>query len=402
MTNNIHDPYGLSRRRFLQASGLAAGGMALAACGGGDAASTTTAAGATDTTGAASPTTTAAGGTTETTAAGMAIPQSDLEVVRFDFNTPNPNLQAPYWVGISKGWFAEVGIDLRPENITGLDEYLPPMFADQIDIALMDAVVIFPSEDASVLDGAPNGLRWIGCALGYQPIVMIANEGITAENLAGKTVGLARAGTTNEVLAKFALSELGYDWETDVNAVNLTGGSNDWVTAMLTGQVDATLAFTRHIALAEDEGGSAIFTGFRMDPQAGWGMMQSKIDQYPMFPVAWNYAYIKANNWCKDPANWEEMREILTGEFNLDVPDNVFAALPIDGGMLTEDLGWNPDGMDELMAFSQPFGEYREDLPWRDYVYLDALYAAQDAHGLANNPSADLTTGETLAVPPEG
>jgi hypothetical protein len=35
MTNNIHDPYGLSRRRFLQVSGLAAGGMALAACGGG-------------------------------------------------------------------------------------------------------------------------------------------------------------------------------------------------------------------------------------------------------------------------------------------------------------------------------------------------------------------------------
>ncbi len=399
MTNNIHDPYGLSRRRFLQVSGLAAGGMALAACGGDDTGSTTTA-GATETTAAAAPATTAAGGTTETTAAGMAIPQSDLEVVRFDFNTPNPNLQAPYWVGISKGWFAEVGIDLRPENITGLDEYLPPMFADQIDIALMDAVVIFPSEDASVLDGNPNGLRWIGCALGYQPIIMIANEGVTAENLAGKTVGIARAGTTNEVLARFALSEMGYDAETDVNAVNLTGGSNDWVTAMLTNQVDATLAFSRHVALAEAEGGGAIYTGFRLDPQAGWGMLQSKIDQYPMFPVAWNYAYIKANNWMRDPANWEEAREILTGEFNLDVPDNVFAALDIDANMLTPDLGWSPDEMDSLMAFSQPFAEYREDLPWRDYVNLDPLYAAQEAHGLALNPSADLSTGETLVTPP--
>jgi ABC-type nitrate/sulfonate/bicarbonate transport system substrate-binding protein len=399
MTNNIHDPYGLSRRRFLQASGLAAGGMALAACGGGDTGSTTTA-GGTATTAAPAPATTAAGGTTETTAAGMAIPQSDLEVVRFDFNTPNPNLQAPYWVGISKGWFAEVGIDLRPENITGLDEYLPPMFAGQIAVALMASVILFPSEDAAVLDGNPNGLRYIGCALGYQPIIMIANEGITAENLAGKTVGLARAGSTNEVLSKFALEELGYDWQTDVNGVNLTGGSNDWVTAMLTGQVDATVAFPRHIALAEEEGGSAIYTGFRMDPQAGWGMLQSTIDQYPMFPVAWMYAHIKANAFVKDPNNWEEIREILTGEFNLDVPDNVFAAMPIDAGMLPEDGGWSPDAMDGLMAFGQPFGEYRDDLPWRDYVYLDALYAAQEAHGLANNPSADLTTGETKATPP--
>lgn len=392
----------LSRRRFLQMSGLAAGGLALAACGGDDPATETTATTAAPTpeTTAGGTTETTAGGTTETTAAAMTPPQSDLEVVRFDFNTPNPNLQAPYWVGISKGWFAEVGIDLRPENITGLDEYLPPMFAGQIDIALMDSVVLFPSEDASVLDGNPNGLRFIGCALGYQPIIMIANEGITAENLAGKTVGIARAGTTNEVLARFALSEMGYDADTDVNAVNLTGGSNDWVTAMLTGQVDATLAFSRHIALAEAEGGGAIYTGFRMDPQAGWGMLQSKIDEYPMFPVAWNYAYIKANNWCKDPNNWEEMREILTGEFNLDVPDNVYGALPIDAGMLSPDGGWDPAEMDSLMAFSQPFAEYREDLPWRDYVYLDALFAAQDAHGLPNNPAADLSSGVTTVEPP--
>lgn len=383
-----NDPYGLSRRRFLKASGMALGAAALAACGG--EAGTDTTAGTTATT---------AGGTA-TTMAGGSVPQSDLEVVRFDFNTPNQNLQAPYWIGISKGFFSEVGIDLRPENITGLDDPLPPLLAGDIDIELFDAVVLFPAEDAAVLDGAPLGLRWIGCALGYQPIIMIANEGITAENLGGKTVGIARAGTTNEVLAKFALEELGYNWETDVNAVNLTGGSNDWVTAMLSGQVDATLAFSRHVALAEAEGGGAIYTGFRNDPQAGWGMLQSKIDEFPMFPVAWNYAYIKANQWMKDPNNWEEAREIMAGEFGLDYPDNVVAALPIDAGMLTEDLGWNPDEMDALMAFSQELGGYRADLPWRDYVNLEPLFAAQDAHGLPNNPSADLTTGETKAVPP--
>ena len=128
-------------------------------------------------------------------------------------------------------------------------------------------------------------------------------------------------------------------------------------------------------------------------------MLQSKIDEFPMFPVAWNYAYIKANNWMKDPNNWEEAREILANEVGLDYPDNVVAALPIDAGMLTEDLGWNPDEMDSLMAFSQELGGYRADLPWRDYVNLDPPYAAQEAHGLALNPSADLTTGETKAGP---
>jgi ABC-type nitrate/sulfonate/bicarbonate transport system substrate-binding protein len=397
MTTQNHDPYGLTRRRFLQMSGVAAGGLALAACGGGSstttAAPTTTAAGAVTTTAAAAATTTAAGASSTTAA--MAMPQSDLTTpVHFDFNTPNQNLQAPYWVAMSKGWFAEVGIDLKQENITGLDDYLPSIYAGDIQIALMDATVLFPAEDASVLDGSPNGLRWISCNLGAQPVIMIANPGITADNLEGKTIGGARAGTTNEALAKFVLQELGYDWQTDVNFVNLTGGSNDWVTAMLAGQVDATLAFTRHIKLAEDAGGSAIYNKARLDPQAGFGMLQSTIDQYPGFVTAWNYVYIKAQQWVKDPANWDETRNILANEFGFDYPDNVFAAMDVDAGIMTTDLGWSPDAMDGLMAFQQPFGGYREDLPWRDYVVLDYLHEAQDMHGLPENP-VDVNTGVT-------
>lgn len=380
----------LTRRRFLQTSGMAAaGGLLLAACGEDEPAATTAAPTTT-----AAPATTAGGGDTPATTAGPSIPQSDLEVVRFDFNTPNINLQAPYWIGISKGYFEEVGIDLRPENITGLDDYLPPMFAGDIDIALMDAVILFPAEDAATQDGNPNGLTWISCCLGAQPIIMIANEGVTADNLNGLTIGGARAGTTNEVLAKFVLEQLGYDWENDVNFVNLTGGSNDWVTAMLAGQVDATLAFTRHIALAEEAGGSAIYNKPRLDPQAGFGVLRSTLDEYPMFPVAWNYAYIKAQQWVKDPANWEEAREIITGEFGLDYPDNTYAAFEFDAGIMTSDLGWSPDDMDTLMAFQQPYGGYREDLPWRDFVDLQYLHAAQEAMGLDINP-VDVNTGVT-------
>jgi NitT/TauT family transport system substrate-binding protein len=383
MTTTNEDRFGLTRRKFLQMSGLTAGGLMIGACGSDEPAATTA------TTAAAG-----SGDTTATTEAAMSTPQSDLEVVRFDFNTPNVNLQAPYWIGISKGYFNEVGIDLQPSNITGLDDYLPPMFAGDIDIALMDAVILFPAEDAAVADGNPNGLRFTSCNLGAQPIIMIANEGITADNLAGKTIGGARAGTTNEVLAKFVLEQLGYDWENDVNFVNLTGGSNDWVTAMLSGQVDATLAFSRHIALAEAEGGSAIYNEPRLDPQAGFGVLQSTIDEYPNFVTAWTYAYIKAQQWVKDPANWDETRDILVNEFGLDYPDNTFAAMDVDAGIMTTDLGWDPDLMDGLMAFSQPLGGYREDLPWRDYVDLTHLHAAQEALGIPLNP-VDVNTGST-------
>ncbi len=392
MTQRIHDPYGLSRRRFLKMSGMAAGGLLLAACG--DDAGTATTSAAVPATTAAGASDTTAGGSTGTTAAGGSIPQSDLEVVRMDFNTPNPNLQAPYWVGISKGWFEEVGIDLRPENITGLDEYLPPMFAGDIDVALMDSTVLFPAEHQAVLDGNPNGLTYTSCVFGAQPVIIIAAEGVTVENLPGRTVGCARAGTTNEALTRFALGELGIDWETDVNCVNLTGGSNDWVTAMLSGQVDATLAFPRHIALAEQAGGSVLYNEPSIEPQNGWGILRSTLDEYPNFATAWLYAYIKAQQWCKDEANWEEMREIVGGEFGVDYPDETFAAMNVDDGLMTTDHGWDPNEMDELITFQQPILQYAEDLPWRDYVDLTYLHAAQEAHGLPLNP-VDLNTGVT-------
>ena len=392
MSKGIYYPSGLTRRRFLQVSSVAAGGLILGACA--EDATPTTAAGATTTTAAGATTTAAAGATT--TAPAMTVPQSDLTApIHWDFQTPNINLQAPYWMAIAKGYFEEVGIDLQPENITGLDEYLPPVFAGDIQIALMDASVLFPAEDAAVLDGSPNGLTWIGCNLGAQPVIMIANEGVTAENLAGKTVGGARAGTTNEALCKFILSDLGLDWETDVNFVNLTGGSNDWVTAMLGGQIDATIAFTRHIALAEEVGGSAIYNKPRLDPQAGFGVLRSTLDEYPNFATAWNYAYIKGQQFVKDPANWEETRETIVNEFGLDYPDNSYAAFQFDADIMTSDLGWNPDDMDTWLEFLSDFEDYRwPGMPWRDYVDLSYLHAAQDALGLPQNP-VDTNTGVT-------
>ncbi len=163
---------------------------------------------------------------------------------------------------------------------------------------------------------------------------------------------------------------------------------------MLNGTIDATIAFPRHIALAEEAGGSAIFNGRRPDPQAGWGMLKSTIDQYPNFVAAWNYAYIKSANWVQNPDNWEETRSIIVNDFGLDYPDNSFAVMDIGVSIETSDLGWNPDLMDGWLEFLRPFSEFPPDLPWRDYVDLSGLHTAQEAHGLEDNP-VDVNTGIT-------
>lgn len=378
-SNEISTRPEITRRHFLWMSGAAAGAVVLGACGGDDDDSDPA-----DDAGV-EPTSADEGG---------GLPKSDLEVVRFDFNTPNKNAQAAYWVGISKGYFSEVGIDLQPSNVTAIDDVLTAILSGDVDIALVDAADMFAAEDASVLNGSPNGLRWVGCVFGQQPVVMVAREGVTADSLHGLTIGGSHPGTANEALAKYMLEQMGYDWQTDVNFVNLTGGANDWLTAMISGNVDATIAFPQHIAIAEEAGGGAIYNTPRAFPQAGLAVLQSTLDKYPDFVAAWNHAYIKGHQFLRDPANWQEAREIVANEFGLDYPDSDFNAMELSAIMMTADLGWNPDEMDDLLEFQQSFVGFRADMPWRDYVVLEPLHAAQAALGLAPNPT-DLDTGVT-------
>ncbi|MGI9606002.1 MAG: ABC transporter substrate-binding protein [Acidimicrobiales bacterium] len=235
----------LTRRRFLEGSGLVAGGVLLGACGSdGETVAATTAA----------PADTAAA--TTAAPAGGGIPMTTITNPTLGYSNPNAVLRAPIFVGQTKGFFEEVGIENIEVN--DADEYMAALVSGSFDVSLVDSDVLFGFNESEA-EGESLGIKMIGLNQGSQPLIMIANEGVTAENLGGKKVGGARAGSVNEAISKFILGELGYDWETDVEFTTLTGGSNDWVTAMLSGQIDATVAFPRHIQLATDEGGSALF-----------------------------------------------------------------------------------------------------------------------------------------------
>jgi ABC-type nitrate/sulfonate/bicarbonate transport system substrate-binding protein len=370
-------PNGLSRRRFITVAGSGvAGGLLMVACGGdGDGATTT------------------AGGTGTTGAAG-AVPSTSISSITVGYNNPNRVLRAPLYVGQTKGFFADVGIE--SVEINDADDPIPPTLAGSYHVALYDSDVLYDFEDKAVQGGDPQGLKMISINLGSQPLVFVANEGITVDNLAGKIVGGGREGMVNEALAKFMLQEMGYNWETDVDFRNLTGGSDDWVTTMLSGAVDATIGFPRHIPLAEEVGGSALYQDFLNSPQGGFGMLQSKIDEDPNFPVAWNYAYLQAQRYVKTLANKEEVRSILNDEFQIDFPDNAWEVFDLDATILSQDLGFDPAEMDEWLGCVAPFGNVREDIPWRDYTDVSYLHQAQEALDLDPNPAADLSSGQEL------
>jgi ABC-type nitrate/sulfonate/bicarbonate transport system substrate-binding protein len=384
--NELFGP--VSRRRFLGMSGLAAGAVALGACGTDEADTTTTAAAAA---------TTAAG--VATTAASGGIPTVSASGITVGYNNPNRMLRSPLYLGQSQelGFFEEVGI--TDVTINDADDPVPPMLAGEYKISGFDADVLFDAIDKDVLDA-----KMLNINLGSQALILIANAGITnADDLRGKRVGTGRAGGVNEAFAKYMLEDLGLDPAEDVIATEMTGGSNDWVQAMLTGQIDATIAFARHIPLAIEAGGSALYNDFLPLPQFGFAMRTEDIEADPNFPAAWAYAYIQAQRWAKDPANFEDLVRILSEEFEIDLPDAFFddTVYQIDNNTMTQDLGFDPAEMDNLMEFVIPFGNVAPDInsKWRDWVDVSGLHVAQAALGLDLNPAADLSSGEEKVAP---
>ncbi len=385
----------LSRRRFLGLSGLAAGAVVLGACGTDEPAATTAAA-TTETTAGSTATTagsTATTAVTETTA-GSSVPMTSASGFTVGYNNPNRMLRAPLYIGQSKelGFFEEVGI--TGFEINDADDPVPPTLAGEYKVVLFDSDVLFDAIYKDVLDA-----KMISINLGAQPLILIANAGInSAEDLKGKRVGGGRAGQVNEAICKYMLGELGLDWETDVIFTEMTGGSNDWVQAMLTGQIDATVAFSRHIPLAVEAGGGALYQDFLNAPQGGFAMTSEELAADPDFAAAWNYGYINAQRWCKTRDNFDDLVRILSEEFEIDLPDAFFdpAVWEIDGTIMSQDLGFDPAEMDAWMDFVIPFGNVAPDIndKWRGYFDLSGLHVAQTALGLDINPSADLSSGK--------
>ena len=384
----------MSRRQFLGAGGLALGAVALGACGTDDAVTTTTAAPAAPATTAGATATTA--GATETTAAASRIPTTTATGFTVGYNNPNRMLRAPLFIGQSQelGFFEEVGI--TDFTVNDADDPVPPTLAGEYKVVLFDSDVLFDAIYKEVLDA-----KMISINLGAQPLILIANEGITsADDLRGKRVSGGRPGQVNEAIAKFMLQELGLDWQTDVEFTEMTGGSNDWVQAMLTGQIDATIAFSRHIPLAVEAGGGALYQDFFNAPQGGFAMTSEELAADPDFAAAWNYAYINAQRWVKTRDNFDDLVRILSEEFQIDLPDAFFdpEVWEIDGKILSQDLGFDPVEMDAWMDFVIPFGNVAPDIndQWRSYFDISGLHVAQAALGLDLNPSADLSSGKEL------
>lgn len=296
---------------------------------------------------------------------------------------PNLGSAGSLFVGISQGFFEEVGLTVETFEFQGGPAEIAAMASGDIDISqighgahslcIQGQAKIFQMDHTTSLSDVVVGNR----AKGIE----------TIEDLKGKTVAVA-SGTSSEIILQQALARAGMTID-DINTVEMT--VDGMTTALVSGQIDAAASWspntvTLQNTLGDDYvnlGCNADFLDSAIFPSSYICTPQYAEENHDIL-VRFAQALDKAHDWRAEHP--EEMAKILAAE--LDAPEDTMlqAVGEADWYTITEVCG-DMEAIKTVYETQQGIflnnGTITEEVPVEDYVLFDVMQEAYDAYAAA-------------------
>ena len=338
-------------------------------------------------------TTTAPPETTEAPDIGAAE-KADLTI---GIRIPNVGSNAPLFVGIDQGFYADEGLTVEIIETESVREGL---VGGSLDFAL--------AESMDVVDAASIGVP-ISIVAGYrnrQPFYVATHSSIgSPEDLAGKDILLGGTpGSLDYDLRAGVMAENGYDISgVDVNPVSVPGGSNAWVELLLEGELDMTVFFARHKPSIVDAGHNVVLDVFKEWPNDSIAAADDFVASNPNTTARFIRATLRAMEFWMDPSNQDAVQAMAPNYgFNPKDAEKDPAVYGEDLALYDVDMGLDPAAFDEALGKLVDLGAFDSAPAMGTYTNLDALHAAQDALGIAQRPTAAEVAASTgVAAAPD-
>lgn len=322
----------------------------------------------------------AACGANETADSGAGGAEGDVNAsIAVGVDSENFMTNMPLYVGLEKGFFAEFGIEDVEITVTG-DQFVSALLSDSVDISHGATLDWFAAGEAS-----GEEIRWLGTLRDAELLQLGVRPGIeSAEDLKGGKVTGGPAGSANEANLRVVLDEIGLS-EDDVEIVPTNPGSDAWLAAVLSGQLDGAMLFARHIAPLEEAGGTFLYQDLRQVPQDGFVTTASYLDENEATVRAFLAGLITTKEWYSDPANKDEVLQIMA--------DNGFDTSKLERSYQPEldqqspDAGFELEDMDSMIERGVENEQIPDGTDWHDYVDLGLLREAQQEAGVTPRPA---------------
>ena len=148
-----------------------------------------------------------------------------------------PSAAFPVLVANDRGFFQREGLTVEPIRINSAPTTYQALISGDVQAAVGAPTGLLPSH----LQGAD--VIALGCWDNSVPYVWVTREKISdIRELRGKKVGVNRAGSKPWLIIQVLLQDAGLDPVKDLTLLQMGGGSQERVSALMRGGIDATLA----------------------------------------------------------------------------------------------------------------------------------------------------------------
>ncbi|MGH2819195.1 MAG: ABC transporter substrate-binding protein [Actinomycetota bacterium] len=310
---------------------------------------------------------------------GLGVTQVELAIDTDDYMN---NLA---WAVSDDRYWPDLGFEEKAK-VVATDEYMAGLFGGDVWVAQGESDVVW----AALAEGSVP-MKMVGVEKDTEAWFLGIRKGVDENSLEGLKISGGPPGDRNITVGEKILEDMGVDPKS-MEWVSVEGSSDERLTAMLAGQIDAAVLQPRHLIPLRKAGGKMVYQRFVDAPQEVWVVTEEFLGQNEEAVCAYLQGRIEAKRWIGAGGDHTKNQDeaIALGR------QQPYGLDPAEGDLAEWDTeiegNWAMDGGAPADAFEQwntdmiDNNNVPEDFDWKDHVDFDCLWQVQEELGLDKNP----------------
>lgn len=305
-----------------------------------------------------------------------------LDQVRLAIDNDDYMNQLAWMIADDKYW-PELGFTEKAEVVAS-DEYIAGLVGGDVWIAQGESDVIW----AALAEGSVP-LTIVGVEKDTEAWFLGIRKGVDKTKLEGLKISGGPAGDRNVTVGEKILEELGFDPKA-LDFVQVEGGSDDRLQALLAGQIDIAVLQPRHLIPLAEGGGEMIFQEYKDVPQEVWVVKNETMEKNRDAVCAYLEGRIAAKQFASQGDDFVDNQDaaVAIGEKYDMTPSEG----DLDEWQVEMEYNWSLTGGTPLEAFEQwnsdmiANGNVPEGFDWKQFADFSCLSEVQEKLGLEVQP----------------
>jgi ABC-type nitrate/sulfonate/bicarbonate transport system substrate-binding protein len=308
---------------------------------------------------------------------GLSLDQVKLAIDNDDYMN-----QLAWMIADDKYW-PDLGFT-KKADVVASDEYIAGLVGGSVWIAQGESDVIW-----SALAEGSVPMKIVGVEKDTEAWFLGIREGVDKDSLEGLKISGGPAGDRNITVGEKILDELGVDPES-MEWVQIEGGSDDRLQALIAGQIDVAVLQPRHLLPLDEANGEMIFQEYKDVPQEVWVVKSETMEDNKDAVCAYLEGRIAAKQWASEGEEFTDNQDaaVAIGEkYDLEPTEG-----DLDEWQAEMEYNWALTGGAPLDAFEQwnedmiANGNVPDGFDWKEHVDFSCLTQAQENLGLEVQP----------------